>query len=255
MRSISQKVYVVSSILLPYFEKAGRNNRDDFRDNFETLLTGKGNLKQIARDERPLVFLYELLEHLSELEESFATLADCSRLYRSCPKLPKGVTIARFRKLLHEAHLEEIYIFINRIDSCITFLQRAYARDPELEKVGVLGSELRTIVKDKFSDIILIRGTHTHKVRLSHILEDHRRILFLESLVSTKSDPNLQGMLKQARQQFQQEARSQLHKITLGAKDALAGMTDLLMFYIEKNCLFQIPRRYATYEKQHQQHK
>ena len=210
----------------------------------ECLLKGEGALKQLTPTDQPLLFLQDLLTHLTELEESFATLADCARLYRSSPKLPKGVSVHRFRKLLFESHLEELYVFINRIDGCITFFQRAYVRDADLEKVSVLGSELRKIVKEKFGDIILIRGTHTHRVRLSHILEDHRRILFLEMLLATTRDKTVERVLLQARRQFHEEVCGKLNKFTLGAKDALLAMIQFLIYYTDGKGMFRIPRRY-----------
>jgi hypothetical protein len=228
-----------------YFEKAGGKGREDFQQNIECRVKGVGSLKYLTPDEQQLIFLQELLGYLTEIEESFATLADCARLFRASPKLPKGVSVHRFRKLLLESHLEELYVFINRIDRCITFFQRAYARDVELERVGVLGSKLKTIIKKKFANIISIRGIHTHRVRLSHILEDHRRILFLETLSTTSDDPTVERILSQARRQFQQEARQKLNEFTLGAKDALLGLTQFLIHYTDRNGLFRIPRRYA----------
>jgi len=226
--------------------KVGGLSRSDFKANFDALVSGNGSLSPLPETDRPLQFLHELLGHLLELRESFETLLDASRLHRTSLRLPKGLDMHRIRKLMHEAYLEELYLFLNRIENCVTFLQRSYNRDSELTKVADLGAELKKLVKAKFSELVALRGAHTHRVRLSHIFEEHRRIAFLDMLADLTNDSTVLAALKTARRDYHKETRQQLHETTLAVKDVLRGMSDLLMLYIEPNHRFKIPRRYSA---------
>jgi len=237
--------YLANHNFTIYLDRLPEEGRQTFLKNFETRLIGNDPTSPM-RENSPLGFIYEFLFHMSEIGRSYTTLKQTEKLHRSNVRLPKGISKHDYRMILQEAHLEELYLFVNRVNNLFTFLLRAYKKEKDYFKLPSIISNVKSVFNDAFSTVINLRGTHIHQTRWAHGPESSRRILFLEDLVTLSPTKENKQKLRDAYREYHFDARANLRSTVAGAKDCLLGLPDILCLFFYTDGSMHIPAKYKT---------
>lgn len=235
----------ISDGIAAFHSALPEETHDTISRNIEATIADSSNLTPILEEGSPLHFYYALLRRVFDLHDTFQTMAEIDELHRRKVSLPKTVSNNRFRKILHEVQLEEIYIFSNRCDILITFLIREFAKDAVFSDGRIAAKHLQKQIKERFAQITSIRGTHTHRFRVSNISEEFTRLTFLEDISNSSSPLPQLAALKEARKRYRTASRGLTRDIVQNAKGVLNGIGDLLLVFVYSDIgIFAVPSKY-----------
>jgi hypothetical protein len=158
------------------------SEREEFREIIKNTLFDLDGPRHFASSltRRDEVFASQLFLDFNEIVASYLSLKDIEIYINRFPYRDTGVSALRYLKYHIESHLNEIYIFKERFEAYLTFVERRYRKSPISENVSSTAQGLKKIILSSLDGIITIRGAHVHSKRFSD--QDLDRLTFLEML-------------------------------------------------------------------------
>lgn len=157
-----------------------KSEREEFREIIKNTLFDLYGPRYFASSltRRDEVFASQLFLDFNEIVASYLSLKDIEIYINRFPYRDTGVSALRYLKYHIESHLNEIYIFKERFEAYLTFVERRYRKSPISENVSSTAQGLKKIILSSLDGIITIRGAHVHSKRFSD--QDLDRLTFLE---------------------------------------------------------------------------
>jgi len=106
-----------------------------------------------------------LLDELFECIESYATLDDASAIAAYNPSASLRVSKVRYLLFALEAHVNEFYIFSQRLDALLTRLERTYRSSEVSAALRAQLKSARQLIAAERSSTVALRGRHVHQRR------------------------------------------------------------------------------------------
>jgi hypothetical protein len=106
-----------------------------------------------------------LLDELFECIESYATLDDASAIAAYDPSSSLRVSKVRYLLFALEAHVNEFYIFCQRLDALLSRFERTYRSSAVSAALRAHLQTARQLIAAERSSIVALRGRHVHQRR------------------------------------------------------------------------------------------
>jgi hypothetical protein len=123
-------------------------------------------------------FLRKVVMGLLEIDRTIRLLHEIAFYAAHAPRYRNGPSKVSFLNYHIESHLHETYILRERIESFLTFLERAYRKDKSERRIGVITKRIRRAVGRVLGPIANARSRHVHVERLR--VPDIERLEFVE---------------------------------------------------------------------------
>ncbi len=175
-------------VIQPFIQFHSDEEKEEFRKIINNTLHDLDGPRSFSSPptRRDHVFIGRLFLEFNEIVSSYLSLKDIEIYIRRFPYRDTGVSPLRYMKYHIESHLNEIYIFKERFERHLTFIQRRYRKSTISEDVSEATENIRTIMSASLKDIISIRGEHVHERRFSD--KDLERLEFLEMLTKNETE-------------------------------------------------------------------
>jgi hypothetical protein len=170
-----------------------------------------------------------LSDELFECIESYVTLHEIHAIASSNPTGALGVSKIRYLLFTLEAHLNEFYIFWQRLDTLLTRFERTYRGSILNSALSAQVKIIRRLVEQENAAVISVRGMHVYKRRYFDRTSPLRR-MSLDAL-EHPSDwlPPRRRDWKRIKAAELRKARQRNHTALRVMKKAFVGLNRVLM--------------------------
>jgi len=172
------------------------------------------------------VFLERLFFDFRELIAAYQILVDFPTLARSRPPRSQGLSPARLASFWREAYLNELYIFLCRVDAYMARIVRNYRRERSLAALPSFLTHMRELINSRLGDFIEMRGGHVHRRRYEYTDPELHRLQLLEMLATGSKIPEFRKLYREAARTAKVNNTETFRLITREAKDCLKGVFD-----------------------------
>ena len=173
-------------VVHPFILSSIEANRSEFREIVgNTLFDEDGPRNSTSFTRRDEVVSRKLFLDFEEIVGSYLSLRDIEIYIRRFPYRDTGISSLRYLRYHIESYLNEVYIFKERFETHLAFLERRYQKSPLNSDISKAVKSLKTLIADSLDNIIMTRGEHVHSCRYSD--QDLERLSFLYML-STDND-------------------------------------------------------------------
>jgi len=191
---------VVQPFILSNIEKERQAFREVIKSTLENSKASRSFPQFTRRDE---VFASRFFLEFDELVTSLLCMKDIEIYVKRFPYRDAGISSLRYLKYHIESHLNEIYLFQERVEAFLDFIQKSYRKSPIAPKVNIISQNILTLIKTFLHSVVHVRGIHVHSRRFTNA--DFDRLTFLENM--KRSEPEIFASLyeseyKQARKKW-----------------------------------------------------
>ena len=177
----------LTKVVQPFILSSIEKDRQAFREVIKsTLENSKRNrfFPQFTR--RDEVFASRLFLEFDEIVTSFLCMKDIEIYVRRFPYRDAGISRLRYLKYHIESHLNEVYLFQERVEAFLNFIQKRYRKSPISAKINVMAQKNLTLIKTFLQTLILVRGSHVHSRRFTN--GDLDSLTFLEEMKKSEAE-------------------------------------------------------------------
>lgn len=177
----------LTKVVQPFILSSIENDRRAFREVIKsTLENSKENRYLPEFTHRDEVFASRLFLEFDEFVTSLLCMKDIEIYIKRFPYRDTGVSSLRYLKYHIESHLNEIYLFQERVEAFLDFIQKRYRKSPIAAEINLMVQKIRAIIRASLQNIILVRGTHVHSRRFTN--DDFDRLTFLENMKKSEAE-------------------------------------------------------------------
>jgi hypothetical protein len=180
----------LTKVVQPFILSSMETDRQAFREIIRSTLENtqeKQHLSPFTR--RDEVFASRLFMDFDELVTSLLCMKDIEVYIKRFPYRDSGVSNLRYLKYHIESHLNEIYLFQERIEAFMDFMQKRYRKSLINAQMNSMAEKVLAMTKDSLHDVVSIRGTHVHSRRFTN--NDFDRLIFLENMKALETFASL----------------------------------------------------------------
>lgn len=174
---------VVQPFILSSIEKDRRAFREVIKSTLENSKENRSFPEFTRRDE---VFASRLFLEFDEFVTSLLCMKDIEIYVKRFPYRDADISSLRYLKYHIESHLNEIYLFQERVEAFLEFIQKRYRKSPITAKINVMAQKILALIKTSLQNVILVRGTHVHSRRFTN--DDFDRLTFLENMKKSEAE-------------------------------------------------------------------
>ncbi|MEW6651026.1 MAG: hypothetical protein AB1453_12670 [Chloroflexota bacterium] len=127
-----------------------------------------------------------LFLEFDELVTSLLCMKDIEIYIKRFPYRDADISSLRYQKYHIESHLNEIYLFQERVEAFLNFIKRRYRKSPIITKINVMAHNILALIKTSLQNVILVRGDHVHSRRFTN--DDFDRLTFLEIMKKSEAE-------------------------------------------------------------------
>ena len=177
----------LTKVVQPFILSSIENDRQAFRELIKsTLENSKENRYLPEFTRRDEVFASRLFLGFDEFVTSLLCMKDVEIYIKRFPYRDTGVSNLRYLKYHIESHLNEIYLFQERVKAFLNFIQKRYQKSPIAAEIKLMVQKILALIKASLQNIILVRGTHVHSRRFTN--DDFDRLTFLENMKKAEAE-------------------------------------------------------------------
>lgn len=174
-------------VVQPFILSSIERDRDAYREVIKgTLQNSKENRSFAAFTRRDEVFASRLFLEFDELVTSLLSMKDIEIYIKRFPYSDTGVSDLRYLKYHIESHLNEIYLFQERAEAFLDFIQKRYRKSPIGAKINATAQKILVLIKLSLQNAIFVRGNHVHSRRFTN--DDFDRLTFLENMKNSEPE-------------------------------------------------------------------
>jgi hypothetical protein len=174
---------VVQPFILSSIETDRQAFREVIRSTLENLEENRDLPAFTRRDE---VFARRLFLEFDEFVTSLLCMKDIEVYIKRFPYRDTGVSSLRYLKYHIESHLNEIYLFQERVEAFLDFTQKRYRKSPIAAEMNSTAQTILATIKISLQNVVLVRGTHVHSRRFTD--DDFDRLKFLENMKASEAE-------------------------------------------------------------------
>lgn len=174
---------VVQPFILSSIEKDRQAFREVITSRLENSKASRSFPQFTRRDE---VFASRFFLEFDELVTSLLCIKDIEIYVKRFPYRDAGISSLRYLKYHIESHLNEIYLFQERVEAFLDFIQKRYRKNPIAPKVNVTAQNILALIKPFLQYVIHVRGVHVHSRRFTN--DDFDRLTFLEEMKKSEAE-------------------------------------------------------------------
>lgn len=174
---------LVQPFILSSIEKDHQAFREVIKSTLENLKTNSSFPQFTRRDE---VFASRFFLEFDELVTSLLCMKDIEIYVKRFPYRDAGISSLRYLKYHIESHLNEIYLFQERVEAFLDFIQKRYRKSPIAPKVNVVAQNILALIQTFLQNVIYVRGAHVHSRRFTN--DDFDRLTFLEEMKKLEAE-------------------------------------------------------------------
>lgn len=182
---------IVQPIILSSIDKDRQAFREVIKSTLENSKASKSFPQFTRRDE---IFASRFFLEFDELVTSLLCMKDIEIYVKRFPYRDAGISSLRYLKYHIESHLNEIYLFQERVEAFFDFIQKRYRKSPIVSKVNMLAQNILALIKTFLQSVIHVHGIHVHSRRFTN--DDFDRLTFLENM--KRSEPETFASLYEA---------------------------------------------------------
>ena len=176
----------VIKVVQPFILSSIEKDREGFREVIiSTIENSKASRSFPQFTRRDEVFARRFFLEFDEIVTSLLCMKDIEIYVKRFPYRDAGISGLRYLKYHIESYLNEIYLFQERVEAFLDFIQKRYRKSLIASRVNITAKNIRVLVKSSLQNVILIRGDHVHSRRYTD--DDLDRLIFLEEM--KKSEP------------------------------------------------------------------
>lgn len=177
----------LTKVVQPFILSSIEKDRHAFREVIKsTLENSKENRSFPEFTRHDEVFANRLFREFDEFVTSFLCMKDIEIYVKRFPYRDAGISSLRYLKYHIESHLNEIYLFQERVKAFLKFIQTRYRKSPITAKLNVIAQKILALIKTSLQNVILVRGTHVHSRRFTN--DDFDRLTFLENMKKSEAE-------------------------------------------------------------------
>ena len=171
----------LTKVVQPFILSSIEKDRHAFREVIKsTLENSKENRSFSEFTRRDEVFASRIFLEFDEFVTSLLCMKDIEIYIKRFPYRDAGISSLRYLKYHIESHLNEIYLFQERVEAFLEFIQKRYRKSPITAKINVMAQKILALIKASLQNVILVRGAHVHSRRFTN--DDFDRLTFLENI-------------------------------------------------------------------------
>lgn len=177
----------LTKVVQPFILSSIEKDRQAFREEIKSVLeNSKANRSFPQFTRRDEVFASRLFLEFDELVTSLLCMKDIEVYVKRFPYRDAGISSLRYLKYHVESHLNEIYIFQERVEAFFDFIQKRYRKSPNAANINLMSQRILAFIKSSLQSIILARGAHVHSRRFTS--SDLDRLTFLENMKNSEAE-------------------------------------------------------------------
>lgn len=177
----------LTRVVQPFIVASIDNDRQKFRAVIKGILeNSKENrsFKEFTR--RDEIFVSRFYLEFDEIVTSHLCMKDIEIYIKRFPYRDAGVSSLRYLKYHIVSHLNEIYLYQERIKAFLEFIQKRYRKNFVAGELNLMAQNILELIKSSLRDVILTRGIHVHEKRFT--TDDFDKLIFLENLKKSEAD-------------------------------------------------------------------
>lgn len=176
-------ITVVQPFILSSIEKDRQAFREVIKSSLFNSIRNRSFTQFTRRDE---VFASRLFLEFDELITSLLCMKDIEIYISRFPYRNAGISSLRYLKYHIESHLNEIYLFQERVEAFLDFLRKRYQKSSIAAKIKAMVQKILALTKTFLQDAISVRGTHVHSRRFTN--DDFDRLTFIENMKKSEAE-------------------------------------------------------------------